>query len=92
MSDGADAYPDDPNRWLKDSSSSDGASSSSTAVFAVAGIAIVAVIAGLVFFFVRKSDDGNDVNKDWNSGNFAQIGGTMPAMPNMAGSTHRDGS
>ena len=55
----------------RDSSSSDGASSSSTAVFAVAGIAIVAVIAGLVFFFVRKSDDGTDVNKDWNSENFA---------------------
>ena len=84
VSDGADAYPDDPNRWLKDSSSSDGASSTSTAVFAVAGIAIVAVIAGLVFFFVRKSDDGTKVNKDWNSGNLAQMGGTMPAMPNMA--------
>jgi hypothetical protein len=84
VSDGADAYPDDPTRWLKDSSSSDGASSSSTVYFGIAGLVVIAAIAGLVFFFVRKSDDNDEVSKDWNDGNFAQMGGSMPGMPNTA--------
>ncbi|MDA8588075.1 hypothetical protein N9L41_01030 [Euryarchaeota archaeon] len=83
VKDGADAYPDDPLRWIKDASSTDGASSSSTLVLGIGAVVALAVIAGLAFFFIRKPD-GEVVDKNWNDGNFAPMGGAMPAMPNMA--------
>ena len=83
VKDGADAYPDDPLRWIKDASSTDGASSSSTLVLGIGAVVALAVIAGLAFFFIRKPDD-EVVDKNWNDGNFAPMGGAMPAMPNMA--------
>ena len=83
VKDGADAYPDDPLRWMKDASSTDGASSSSTLVLGIGAVVALAVIAGLAFFFIRKPDD-EVVDKNWNDGNFAPMGGAMPAMPNMA--------
>ena len=83
VKDGADAYPDDPLRWIKDASSTDGASSSSTLVLGIGAVVALAVIAGLAFFFIRKPDD-EVADKNWNDGNFAPMGGAMPAMPNMA--------
>ncbi len=84
VSDGADAYPDDPLRWLKEASSNDGASSSTTLFLGIGGVLALAIVAVLAIMFLRKPEDQEPVNKTWDDGSFAPMGSAMPAMPNMA--------
>ena len=83
LGDGGDAYPEDPLRWLADKSTEDGASSSTTMIIGIGGIIALVVVVGLTVLFLRKPDE-DGVEKSWNDGLSAPMGGAMPTMaPNM---------
>ncbi|MDE0954781.1 MAG: hypothetical protein OR994_08895, partial [Candidatus Poseidoniales archaeon] len=74
---GADAYPDDGARWVKEASA--GASSTaaiSTSVIA-GGISVVLIIIGAIAFVMLRKKPEEDQDKSWTAGS------PMPEMPNM---------
>jgi hypothetical protein len=80
IEDGADAYPDDDTRWIKEKAAGGGGSSSSSmsSTVIVGGIAVVLIVIGVVVFVMlrRKPEEAQD--KSWNADS------AMPAMPNMS--------
>ena len=74
---GADAYPDDDARWVKEASSG-GSSTASISTGAIAGgISVVLIIIGAIAFVMLRRKPEGVQDKSWTAGS------PMPEMPNM---------
>jgi hypothetical protein len=79
VEEGADAYPDDATRWVKEKSPDGGSSSSSMSSTVIGGgIAVVLIVIGVVAFVMLRSKPEEGQDKSWNADS------AIPVMPNMS--------